>query len=147
DLDAALGVLGHVGGGLADGDDVAAAELDHVPAGVDVGDAQAPVGRDATGGPVQVRARAEPPELARDAGRGSHLKLYARPGPGALAGLDRVQVEVGRGTRESLHGDAPHRDLLDELLPVRVEGAKPVDLVVLDPVGGGVAQDHQRVEQ
>ena len=38
------------------------------------------------------------------------------------------------------------RDALDELLVVGIDGIEAVDLVVLDPVGRRVAEDHERVE-
>ena len=57
DLDAALGLLGHVAvGELPGDDDVAVAQLDDVAVGVDVGDDEALVRLDAAGEVVQVRA-------------------------------------------------------------------------------------------
>ena len=55
------------------------------------------------------------------------------------------QIEVAVGAAESLLGDAVDGDLFDQLLVVGVEGIEAVDLVVLGLVGGGVAQDEERL--
>ena len=148
DLDAALGLLGHVPvGELAGHDDVAVAQLDHVTVGIDVSDEQPLVRLDPAGHVVQVRASVEPLYLTHDrAALGLHLQLHTRPRTRALGDLDRVEVQVRRRPGEALHGDAPYSDLLHQLLVVGVQSVESMHLGVLDAVGRRVAKHHQRVE-
>ena len=146
DLDAPLRVVGHVRGHLPGGDEVAVAQLHDVANRIDVGDDQIAVGLEPTRDVVQPRSCVQPLGLALDASCGLHFHLDPCPGFGALGDLDRVQVEVSGASGQAFDRDAPHGDLLDQLLVVGVKGVEAVDLVVLDLVGRRVAQHHQRVE-
>ncbi len=59
---------------------------------------------------------------------------------------DGFEIEVAVRSAESFLGDAMDADLFDQLPGIGIEGVEPVDLVVLGFVGGGVAQDEERVE-
>ena len=75
-----------------------------------------------------------------------YLQLGPRLGWLGRRDPDGFQIEVGIDPGQALYRDAAHSDLFHQLLVVGVDGIEPIHLVVLGLVGGGVAQDHQRVE-
>ena len=95
---------------------------------------------------MEVGAHIETLDLTLDPCRGLHLDLHPCARLRTLGDLDGIEVQVGRRSGEPLHRDAPHRDLLHELLVVGVQRVQAVHLGVLDLVGGRVAQQHQCVE-
>ena len=89
------------------------------------------------------------PELAHDTlDAADLLDLEFRTGLGRFAGrnVDCFQIQVGVGPGQAAHRDAAHGDFLHQLLVVGVESIEPVNLGVLLPVGGGIAENHQRRE-
>ena len=148
DLNAALGFFGDVTvGELSSDDDITVAEFDDVAVGVDVGDEEALVRLDAIGDVMQVGTHIKALDLARDRPTfGLYLDLHAGPWFCALGDLDGIEVEVGRRAGQSLHGDASHRDLLDQLLVVRIERVEAVNFGVLDLVSCRVAQHYECIE-
>ena len=95
---------------------------------------------------MKVRAHVETLDLPPDARCRLHLDLDPRTRFGALRDLNGVQVQVGGRSGESFHGDAPHGDLLHELLVVGVQRVESVHLRVIDLVRGRVPEQHQCVE-
>ncbi|SIA85922.1 Uncharacterised protein [Mycobacteroides abscessus subsp. abscessus] len=148
DLDAALRFYGDVAvGELSCDDNIAVAEFDDVAGGVDVGDEEVLVCLDAIGVVVQVGAHIEALDLATDRPTfGLYLNLHAGPRFCTFGDLDCIEVQVGRRAGQSLHGDASHRDLLDQLLVVRIERIEAVNFGVRDLVSCRVAQHHERTE-
>ena len=125
---------------------VAIAQLDHVTIGIDLGDEQTLVGLDPVRHIVKVGAHVESFDLTLDPGCGLDLDLHPCARLRTLGDLDGIEVQVSRRSGEPLHRDATHRDLLHELLVVRVQRVQAVHLGVLDLVRGRVAQQHQCVE-
>ena len=151
DLDAALGVLRDVAiGELTGEDNVAIAQLDHVAVRIDVdhdeGPAVGPVGLQPVRQIMKVRALLHPLDLPLDPRLGLDLDLNTGPRRHSLCDLHRFQIQVGGRPGQALHCDAPHGNLLDQLLVVGIQRVQTMDLGVLHLVSRGVPQHHQPIE-